>query len=142
MRLTRLPGALCAAAALGSAACSEASTAPELARVAGTYTLSRVGGEQLPWGVQFAGGGGVIYRGGTLALGGDGRFSLRLSQSFVSPAAGAPELRSTGRYVYSPADSSFTVTEDATNTTAKGRVGGGGAVTLPVGGAPFTFVRD
>jgi hypothetical protein len=147
MRLTRVLYALCAATALGSAACSDSATEPELAlagpeyaRVAGTYALSHIVGEEIPWGFQSVGGGGVVFRGGTLTLGGDGRFALHLSQTWVSPASGAPELRTAGRYVYSPGDSSFTVTEDSTNKTARGTVRGR-VVVLPVGGAPFTFVR-
>jgi hypothetical protein len=146
MRHVRL--LLLVTAVLGSVACSDSAAEPELAvagpesaRAAGTYTLTQVVGQSLPVGFQLARGGGVFIDGGALTVGADGRFSLRVEQRFVQGATGTPTLRTSGRYTYSPADSSFTVLEDSTGKTSRGALDGKGRLTLPVGGVPFLFTR-
>ncbi|MDF1501805.1 hypothetical protein [Roseisolibacter sp. H3M3-2] len=121
--------------------CSDGSVvAPEFAAVAGAYAMTAAMGLPLPGGFQLPGGGGVFVDGGALTLSGDGRYALRVDQRFVQGATGPSPLRSAGRYTYTPADSSLTLTADSTQQRLTGWVGGSsGAIILRVGGAPFTF---
>jgi hypothetical protein len=139
MRRVRLLPLIVAAA--GSFACSDSAFAPERGRVAGTYTLVQVRGNPLPVGYQAPAGGGVFVDGGTLTLGADGRYTLRIEQRLVMGATQPLFAEPSGAYTYSPADSSLTLTDEATQTASTGTVSSSGRVALRVGGAPFTFVR-
>ncbi len=108
--------------------------------MAGTYTLVLVRGNALPVSCQAPADGGVFMGGGTLTLGVDGRYYLRIEQRLVIGAIPPRFAEPAGSYTYSPADSSLTLTEQATQKTSIGTVSSRGRVALLVSRAPFTFV--